>query len=191
MSNFTLTKVSEPPDVGSDNDEEQMESQLNSPGNLRRDSVTPPRTVPTDRDSALESADLLSHVESTSTLSSISENAHSLVTSLIVEPISNVVINPTTAPRLGNLWNSLKSVRIRTLLYSSMVTVMASLSFGYGIGFSSPTLHDLNQNEGKHTFFNKNVYHSLFNVSNTKFIICNMCSKGLFLFNSKFNSHAI
>ena len=169
MSSYTLSHAvsSTPPD--SDEDKEQ-EYQFTSPENLsrRQHSSTVPIIPPTDArtdDSALESTDLLSNAESTSTLSSIAEKSTSLVSSLIVEPFSNVVITPTTAPRLGNLWQALRSVQIRTLLYSSMVAVMASLSFGYGIGFSSPTLHDLDANEGKHTYFRKTIYHDLFNVS--------------------------
>ena len=68
-------------------------------------------------------------------------------------------------PRMGNLWKALKSVRIRTLFYSSIVAVIGSLSFGYVNGFSSPTLPDLDKNNGENTYFNKTVYHDLFNVS--------------------------
>ena len=160
------TEVSpEPPD--SDEDKEQ-EYQFNSPGNVprRQHSPTVPFVPPTD-DSALESTDFLSNAESTSTLSSIAEKSTSLVSSLMIEPFSNVVITPTTTPQLGNLWEALRSVQIRTLLYSSMVAVMASLSFGYGIGYSSPTLHDLNANEGEHTYFRRTIYQDLFNVSHT------------------------
>jgi len=58
------------------------------------------------------------------------------------------------------------SVRLKTLVYSSLVAVMiAMLAFGYDMGFSSPTLHDLDQNNGKHTYFNKTIYHDVFNVS--------------------------
>ena len=71
----------------------------------------------------------------------------------------------STKPRVGNLWKALKSVRIRTLFYSSFVAVIGSLSFGYVNGFSSPTLPDLDKNTGEHTYFNKTVYHDLFNVS--------------------------
>ena len=153
----------EPPDSGED---KEQEYQFNSPENLprRQYSSTVPLIPPTD-DSALESADLLSNAESTSTLSSIADKSTSLISSLIVEPFSNVVITPTTTPQIGNLWQALRSVQIRTLLYSSMVAVMASLSFGYGIGYSSPTLHDLDANEGKHTYFRKTIYHDVFNVS--------------------------
>lgn len=155
----------EPPD--SDEDDKQEESQFTSPVSLRRHSPNA-KPAPTDHDSALESADLLSvsHADSTSTLSSIAEKSTtSLVSSLIIDPISNVVITPTTAPQIGNLWQALRSVRITTLLYSSIITVMASLSFGYGIGYSSPTLHDLDQNEGTHTYFRRTIYHDAFNVS--------------------------
>ena len=72
-------------------------------------------------------------------------------------------------PRLGNLWKALKSVRIRTLFYSSVVAVIGSLSFGYVNGFSSPTLPDLDKNNGEHTYFNKTIYHDLFNVSHIYF----------------------
>ena len=72
----------------------------------------------------------------------------------------------STNPRVGNLWKALKSVRIRTLFYSSLVAVVGSLSFGYVNGFSSPTLPDLDENsDGGYTYFNKTVYHDLFNVS--------------------------
>ena len=174
MSKHDLPLVSpEPPDSDSDEDK-QEESQFTSPASLHRHSYNKPSTkpfAPTENDSALESTDLLSHADSTSTLSSIVEKSTtSLVSSLIVEPISNVVVTPTTAPQLGNLWQALRSVRIATLLYSSIITVMASLSFGYGIGYSSPTLHDLDQNEGEHTYFRKTIYHDAFNVSGT---ICN------------------
>jgi len=74
----------------------------------------------------------------------------------------------SATPRLGNLWQALKSVRIRTLFYSSLVAVIGSLSFGYANGFSSPTLPDLDENEGEHTYFNKTIYHDLFNVSHCK-----------------------
>ena len=72
---------------------------------------------------------------------------------------------PAATPRLGNLWKALKSVRIRTLFYSSFVAVIGSLSFGYVNGFSSPTLPDLDKNNGEHTYFNRTIYHDLFNVS--------------------------
>lgn len=166
-THFTLSQKTalspEPSDSGED---KEQEYQFNSPKNVPRREYSPtaPPVPPTD-DSALESADFLSNAESTSTLSSIAEKSTSLVSSLIVEPFSNVVISPTTTPQLGNLWQALQSVQIRTLLYSSMVAVLASLSFGYGIGYSSPTLHDLNANEGKHTYFRKTIYHDLFNVS--------------------------
>ena len=171
MSKHEFPLVSpEPPD--SDEDDKQEESQFTSPASLRRHSHTKPKGAPTDHDSALESADLLSvsHADSTSTLSSIAEKSTiSLVSSLIIDPISNVVITPTTRPQIGNLWQALRSVRITTLLYSSIITVMASLSFGYGIGYSSPTLHDLDQNEGTHTYFRRTIYHDAFNVSG---VIC-------------------
>lgn len=76
----------------------------------------------------------------------------------------------SATPRLGNLWQALRSVRTRTLFYSSLVAVIGSLSFGYANGFSSPTLPDLDKNTEEHTYFNKTVYHDLFNVS-TYFII--------------------
>ena len=89
----------------------------------------------------------------------------------VTGPVSNIQHSgesssstPAT-PRLGNLWKALKSVRIRTLFYSSFVAVIGSLSFGYVNGFSSPTLPDLDKNHGEHTNFNKTIYHDLFNVS--------------------------
>ena len=52
------------------------------------------------------------------------------------------------------------------LLYSSGVACLTTMvAFAYDIGFSSPTLHDLSQNSGKHTYFNKTIYHDIFNVS--------------------------
>ena len=165
---FTLSqKTAVSPEPSDSGEDKEQEYQFNSPKNVPRRQYSPTRTalVPPTDDSALESADFLSNAESTSTLSSIAEKSTSLVSSLIVEPFSNVVITPTTTPQLGNLWQALRSVQIRTLLYSSMVAVMASLSFGYGIGYSSPTLHDLDANEGKHTYFRKTIYHDLFNVS--------------------------
>ena len=72
---------------------------------------------------------------------------------------------PPATPRLGNLWKALKSVRIRTLFYSSFVAVIGSLSFGYANGFSSPTIPDLDKNVREHTYFNRTIYHDLFNVS--------------------------
>lgn len=74
----------------------------------------------------------------------------------------------SATPRLGNLWQALKSVRIRTLFYSSVVAVIGSLSFGYANGFSSPTLPDLDKSRGEHTYFNRTIYHDLFNVSHRK-----------------------
>jgi len=107
-----------------------------------------------------------------SSASTDSDTKHSVISSLIassiIEPVSNVVITPTSSPRLGNLWAALRSGRIRTLLYSSLVAVMASLSFGYAMGYSSPTLVDLDSNVGKHRFFNKTIYHDAFNVSGGK-----------------------
>jgi len=53
-----------------------------------------------------------------------------------------------------------------TLLYSSVVVYLLTLlGFGYDMGFSSPALHDLSQNSGKHTFFNRTIYRDAFNVS--------------------------
>lgn len=53
-----------------------------------------------------------------------------------------------------------------SLLYSSGVACLTTMvAFAYDIGFSSPTLHDLSQNSGKHTYFNKTIYHDIFNVS--------------------------
>jgi len=68
-------------------------------------------------------------------------------------------------PRLGSLWRALRSVRVTALLYSSLVAVLGSLSFGYGMGFSSPALVDLEDSNGKHTSFNKTIYSDTFNVS--------------------------
>ena len=63
----------------------------------------------------------------------------------------------------GNLvWQALKSIRIRTLLYSSIVAVIGSLSFGYTNGFSSPATPDLDKDHGS---FNNTLDHDLFNVS--------------------------
>lgn len=152
----------EPPD--SDEDKKEDEYQFHSPKILPRQRIPSTAPTSTDHDSALESADLLSHVDSTSSIAE--KSTTNLISSLIVQPISNVVVTPTTPPQLGGLREALRSVQIRTLLYSCLVTVMASLSFGYGIGFSSPTLHDLDQNEGKHTYFRRTIYHDSFNVSN-------------------------
>lgn len=66
---------------------------------------------------------------------------------------------------LGGLWQALKSVGTKTLFYSTLVAVIGSVSFGYGNGFSSPALPDLDKNNGKHTRFNRTLYHDLFNVS--------------------------
>ena len=134
---------------------------------------SPVASVISDHESetALDSVTENSHLTESgkSSASTDSDTRHSVVSSLIastiVEPISNVLITPTSAPRLGNLWAALRSGRVSTLLYSSMVAVMASLSFGYAMGFSSPALPDLDNNEGKHRFFNKTIYHDMFNVS--------------------------
>ena len=106
QTSFTVSLTAmlpEPTDV-SDTKANEQESRLNSSGNTPRDSPSPP----IDHDSALETADLLSprlsHVDSTSTLFSGSEKESSLVNSLIIEPISNIVVVPTTTPQLGNLW---------------------------------------------------------------------------------------
>ena len=64
-----------------------------------------------------------------------------------------------------HLWQALKSVRVTTLFYSSLVAVLGSLSFGYALGFSSPALADLAENKGKHMSFNKTIYSDTFNVS--------------------------
>lgn len=82
-----------------------------------------------------------------------------------VTNIQSLGSSTSTNPRMGNLWQALKSVRIRTLFYSSLVAVIGSLSFGYVNGFSSPTLPDLDKNNGEHTNFNTTIYHDLFNVS--------------------------
>ena len=68
-------------------------------------------------------------------------------------------------PRWGNLWRALRSVRVTTLFYSSLVAVLGSLSFGYAMGFSSPALVDLEDNKGEYTSFNKTIYSDTFNVS--------------------------
>ena len=157
----------EPPDSEDNKEQEyQFNSSENTPRHQHSPSYSP--TVPLiakEDDSALGSADLISNAESTSTLSLFSEKSTSMVSSLIVEPISNIVVTPTTTPKLGNLWHALRSTQIRTLLYSSMVAVMASLSFGYGIGYSSPTLSDLEANKGEYTSFRKAIYRDTFNVS--------------------------
>ena len=83
-------------------------------------------------------------------------------------PRSSVTIRNQAASTLGRrtIWVTMRSVQIKTLLYSSLVAVMITmLAFGYDMGFSSPTLHDLDQNNGKHTYFNKTIYHDVFNVS--------------------------
>jgi len=72
----------------------------------------------------------------------------------------------SAAPGSGSFWQAFRSVRIRTVFYSSLVAVIGSLSFGYTNGFSSPALPDLDENEGRHTRFNETIYHDLFNVSN-------------------------
>ena len=177
MSNTAASP--EPPD------NKEQEYQFNSPESTREStpgheprnqhlpshSPTAPLIAPKEDDSAVESADLMSSAESTSTLSLIAEKSTSMVASLIVEPISNVFVTPTTSPKLGNLWHALRSTQIRPLLYSSMVAVMASLSFGYGIGYSSPTLNDLDGNEGEYTSFRKTIYRDTFNVRDIIIII--------------------
>ena len=83
-------------------------------------------------------------------------------------PRSSVTIRNQAASTLGRrtMWVTMRSVQIKTLLYSSLVAVMITmLAFGYDMGFSSPTLHDLDQNNGKHTYFDKTIYHDVFNVS--------------------------
>ena len=72
-------------------------------------------------------------------------------------------------PRLGNLLGNglcqaLRSGRTRTVFYSTLVAVIGSVSFGYGQGFSSPALPELDKNSGEHTYFRKTLYHDLFNV---------------------------
>ena len=72
------------------------------------------------------------------------------------------------ANRRGNLWRALRSVRTRTVFYSTLVAVIGSVSFGYGQAFSSPALPELDKNTGEHTYFNKTLYHDLFNVSHAR-----------------------
>ncbi|XP_065897317.1 uncharacterized protein [Dysidea avara] len=71
----------------------------------------------------------------------------------------------TSTARKRTIYVTLKSVRIKTLLYTSLVAVMITmLAFGYDMGFSSPTLHDLDQNNGEHVYFKKTIYHDVFNA---------------------------
>ena len=65
----------------------------------------------------------------------------------------------------ANLWHALRSVRTRTVFYSTLVAVIGSVSFGYGQAFSSPALPELDKNTAEHTYFKKTLYHDLFNVS--------------------------
>ena len=64
-----------------------------------------------------------------------------------------------------NLWRALRSVKVRTLFYSTLVAVLASLSFGYGTGFSSPALSYLENQNSSHYCFNKTLHSDIFNVS--------------------------
>ena len=67
------------------------------------------------------------------------------------------------ADSTGTSWSSIIPF---TLLYSSVVVYLLTLlGFGYDMGFSSPALHDLSQNSGKHTYFNRTIYRDAFNVS--------------------------
>jgi len=96
------------------------------------------------------------------------------------EVITNLLGNSTISPQSSNIWGALKSVRIKTLLYSVVVTVtITMLAFGYDMGVSSPTLHDLDQNNGRYTYFNRAIYHDLFNVSGNNclvaYFIINRC----------------
>jgi len=71
-----------------------------------------------------------------------------------------------TGSELPEHADSTGTIRIKTLLYSSVVVYLLTLlGFGYDIGFSSPALHDLSQNDGKHTYFNRTIYRDAFNVS--------------------------
>lgn len=69
-------------------------------------------------------------------------------------------------PPSGGFWSAdAKTSRIVTVFYACLVAVLGSFSIGYVLGFPSPALPDLDQNEGKHSRMDRSVYHSLFNVS--------------------------
>jgi len=71
----------------------------------------------------------------------------------------------------------LKLIRLKTLLYSSTaVYLLTMLGFGYDMGFSSPALHYLSENSGKHTYFNRTIYRDTFNVSENVVVRAKQCS---------------
>ena len=75
--------------------------------------------------------------------------------------------SPTDSPPIeGFTFGNAKTGRIVTVFYACLVAVLGSFSLGYVLGFSSPALPDLDENEGKHTRMNISIYHSVFNVSN-------------------------
>ena len=72
-----------------------------------------------------------------------------------------------------NLWEELKTAGTKNLFYATLVAVIGSVSFGYGNGFSSPALPDLDKTRND---FNKTLDHDLFNVSqffHTQICLCN------------------
>ena len=72
-------------------------------------------------------------------------------------------------------YSLLKFIRLKTLLYSSTaVCLLTMLGSGYDMGFSSPALHYLSENSGKHTYFNRTIYRDTFNVSDMH--MCWQCS---------------
>ena len=75
--------------------------------------------------------------------------------------------SPEESPAVENLTSlpNAKTGRIVTVLYACLVAVLGSFSIGYVLGFPSPALPDLDENVGKYTRMNKNIYHSVFNVS--------------------------
>ena len=70
------------------------------------------------------------------------------------------LLNPRTT-------KNVKLMLTKSLLLSSGVSCFITMiAFAYDVGFSSPALHYLSQNTGKHTYFNRTLYRDIFNVSN-------------------------
>ena len=74
--------------------------------------------------------------------------------------------SPSDSPPIeGFTSGNAKTGRIVTVFYACLVAVLGSFSIGYVLGFPSPALPDLDENEGKYTRMDKSIYHSMFNVS--------------------------
>lgn len=79
--------------------------------------------------------------------------------------------NAEEQPLVGNEIRKKRRPPLWPVCYSSAVAIIASFSFGYILGYSSPALSDLKKHNGTHTSFYETIYQDIFGVRSVNFCV--------------------